>query len=195
MVRALIKTYRLSTDLGQVRAMRDLVAAVWGLFADDEGASARISREAFLRPRDGLADTIIASLDVRGVRQSGRGGPATGPPTELPPDWPAELPLDLPPNIKPCPACGLLLEKICGDDTMMCGCEARRIGGTYPRALAGGGCGHEFNFRTLEPIGGGSGRPGEPANERQVLFGEFARQNRTVDYQQLAASSSTSYRM
>ena len=45
---------------------------------------------------------------------------------------------------------------------------ARASGGTYQRALAGGGCGHEFNFRTLAPIG--CGRPGEPANERQVNF-------------------------
>ena len=31
-----------------------------------------------------------------------------------------------------------------------------------------GGCGHEFNFKTLKPLGSGS--PGNPANERQVNF-------------------------
>ena len=45
-----------------------------------------------------------------------------------------------------------------GDDTMMCGCEARPAGGTMAKALVGGGCGHEFDFRTLEPLG--QGRPG-----------------------------------
>ena len=79
-----------------------------------------------------------------------------------------EADLDLPPGIKQCPACGMLLEKISGDDQMMCGCAAKVAGGTYHKALAGGGCGHEFNFKTLAPIG--CGRPGEPANERQVLF-------------------------
>ena len=62
----------------------------------------------------------------------------------------------------------MLLEKISGDDTMMCGCEAKPAGGNYRKALAGGGCGHEFNFSTLAPLG--CGRPGAPANERQVNF-------------------------
>mmetsp|Transcript_14344 Transcript_14344/g.37725 ORF Transcript_14344/g.37725 Transcript_14344/m.37725 type:complete len:97 (+) Transcript_14344:255-545(+) len=51
---------------------------------------------------------------------------------------------------------------------MMCGCEAKPAGGTMEKALAGGGCGHEFNFKTLKPLGSGS--PGNPANERQVNF-------------------------
>ena len=48
-----------------------------------------------------------------------------------------------------CPACGLVIVRDGGDDTMMCGCEARPAGGTPEKALAGGGCGHEFNFRTV----------------------------------------------
>ncbi|KAL1527443.1 hypothetical protein AB1Y20_016109 [Prymnesium parvum] len=62
LVRALIKTYNLSNDLAQVHMMRELVQAVWGIFsADDE---TKISRDAFLRPGDGLADTIIAGLAI-----------------------------------------------------------------------------------------------------------------------------------
>ena len=38
-----------------------------------------------------------------------------------------------------CPACGMLLEKIDGDEKMMCGCEARAAGGTTDKALRGGG--------------------------------------------------------
>ena len=75
---------------------------------------------------------------------------------------------ELPPNIKACPACGMLMEKISGDDKMMCGCEARVAGGTFEKAWAAGGCGHEFNFATLAPLG--TGAPGNPHNERQVLF-------------------------
>ena len=67
-----------------------------------------------------------------------------------------------------CPACGLIIEKVGGDDTMMCGCEGRPAGGTMEKALAGRGCGHEFNFSTGMPIGQGS--PGSPANERQWKF-------------------------
>ena len=76
--------------------------------------------------------------------------------------------LVLPPGIKPCPACGMLLEKISGDSTMMCGCEARPAGGTTAKAIAGGGCGHEFDFDTLAPIAFGS--PGHPAHPRQSKF-------------------------
>ena len=54
---------------------------------------------------------------------------------------PADDELVLPPGIKACPACGMLLEKISGDNQMMCGCEAKPAGGTYRKALAGGGCG------------------------------------------------------
>ena len=61
--------------------------------------------------------------------------------------------IELPPGIKACPACGMLIEKIDGDHQVMCGCEARPAGGTYQKAIAGGGCGHEFNFATLAPLG------------------------------------------
>ena len=47
--------------------------------------------------------------------------------------------------------------------------EAKAAGGTYQKALAAGGCGHEFNFQTLEPVD--TGRPGAPVNDRQVNFG------------------------
>lgn len=76
--------------------------------------------------------------------------------------------IDLPPNIKACPACGMLMEKLDGDDNMMCGCEAKAAGGNYEKALAGGGCGHEFVWSTLKPVA--SGRMGAPANDRQVKF-------------------------
>ena len=79
-----------------------------------------------------------------------------------------DAPLQLPPGIKACPACGMLIEKIGGDDNVMCGCEARAAGGTYEKALKGGGCGHEFNFKSLAPVGTGS--LGHPANAKQVLF-------------------------
>lgn len=70
--------------------------------------------------------------------------------------------------MKQCPACNIIIEKISGDDTMMCGCEGRPAGGTMEKALRNGGCGLEFNFKTLALLGQGS--PGHPANERQVNF-------------------------
>ena len=50
---------------------------------------------------------------------------------------------------------------------MMCGCEARPAGGNIEKALKGGGCGHEFNFKTGAPLG--TGKPGKPANDRQPV--------------------------
>ena len=47
-------------------------------------------------------------------------------------------PLLLPHNMKQCPACNIIIEKIGGDDNMMCGCEARAAGGNMKKALAGG---------------------------------------------------------
>jgi hypothetical protein len=67
-----------------------------------------------------------------------------------------------------CPACGIVISKADGDDTVMCGCEARPAGGTIEKALLGGGCGHEFKYSTGEPLG--QGKPGEPFNERQWKF-------------------------
>ena len=46
----------------------------------------------------------------------------------------------------------------------MCGSEPRSAGGNINKALANGGCGHEFNFRTL--AANGTGSLGNPANER-----------------------------
>jgi len=51
-----------------VVATRELVAAVWPAFTSGPA----ISRQAFLQPGDGLADTIIASLDL-GSRDTGGG--------------------------------------------------------------------------------------------------------------------------
>ena len=70
--------------------------------------------------------------------------------------------------VKGCPACGSLIEKIDGDHQVMCGCEAKPAGGTLAKALAGGGCGHEWSWKDGRPLGGG--RPGHPINERQVYF-------------------------
>ena len=81
---------------------------------------------------------------------------------------PAYVVPDLPPNIKACPACGVLIERNGGDSQMMCGSAARVAGGTYKEAMANGGCGHEFDWETLAPKG--TGKPGEPANDRQVNF-------------------------
>ena len=67
-----------------------------------------------------------------------------------------------------CPACGTLIVKNGGDDNLMCGCEAKAAGGTMAKALAGGGCGHEWSWKDGRPLGGG--RPGHPINERQVYF-------------------------
>ena len=67
-----------------------------------------------------------------------------------------------------CPACGFVIIKNGGDDQMMCGCEAKPAGGTMEKALRGGGCGHQFNFRTGAPLG--EGRMGAPINERQWKF-------------------------
>ncbi len=60
--RALIKTFGLSEDLRQVRDMRGVVEAVFGLF--DPDGSGSIDRREFLM-RDGLAETIVASAGVR----------------------------------------------------------------------------------------------------------------------------------
>ena len=58
-VRALIKTLGTSGDANAVLAMRGTVDAVWGVF--DLDGSGSIDRNEFLA-RDGLADTIIATL-------------------------------------------------------------------------------------------------------------------------------------
>jgi hypothetical protein len=67
---------------------------------------------------------------------------------------------------KDCPACGMFIEKNQGCDIVMCGSHAH---GDVQRILRlGVGCGHEFRWSTLEPYR--NGKPGAPANERQVKF-------------------------
>ena len=61
-VRALIKTFELSDDANRVAQVADVVEAVWGIF--DTDGSGEIDREEFVE-RDGLADSIIASMDMR----------------------------------------------------------------------------------------------------------------------------------
>ena len=69
MTRALLKTFRLRDDLRQVREIRGVVDAVWSLFdADGDG---RVDRNEFLA-RDGLAETIVASVGARRRRERAR---------------------------------------------------------------------------------------------------------------------------
>jgi len=64
-VRALLKTFHMTTDQERVRQMRGTIDAIWPIFDDDMSGS--IDRDEFLKPNEGLADTIIATLglDVR----------------------------------------------------------------------------------------------------------------------------------
>lgn len=66
---------------------------------------------------------------------------------------------------KKCPACGMFMEKNQGCSHMKCG---TRASGSDAEALRNGGCAHEFDWHSMSPIR--NGRPGEPYNERQVLF-------------------------
>ncbi|KAI9016678.1 hypothetical protein DFJ74DRAFT_239175 [Hyaloraphidium curvatum] len=59
-VRALIKTFRLSTDLARVRETREMVDNIWGLF--DHDGSGDVDINEFLQPDEGLGDTILANL-------------------------------------------------------------------------------------------------------------------------------------
>jgi hypothetical protein len=73
-----------------------------------------------------------------------------------------------PANMKRCPGCGVIIENISkdggGGDIVMCGSMPRSAGGNIYEALANGGCGHEFNFKSL--AANGTGSLGNPANER-----------------------------
>jgi len=60
-VRALLKTLKLTHDPLKVQMMRGTIDAVWCIFDDDGSGS--IERGEFLRPGDGLADTIIATVE------------------------------------------------------------------------------------------------------------------------------------
>lgn len=61
-VRALLKTFRMTSDQQRVQQMRSTIDAVWPIFDDD--GSGTIERVEFLKPNDGLADTIIATLGL-----------------------------------------------------------------------------------------------------------------------------------
>jgi len=58
-VRALLKTLRITSDAAAVLQMRQTVDAIWGIF--DTDGSGSIERGEFLQP-DGLADTIVATM-------------------------------------------------------------------------------------------------------------------------------------
>ena len=66
---------------------------------------------------------------------------------------------------KECPGCGQFLEKNEGCAVFMCGTNAH---GQMEVALRRGGCGHEFDWNTMRPLR--NGRPGHPANDKQILF-------------------------
>jgi len=59
-VRALAKTLGLSTSPARVQQMRSTVDAIWAVF--DADGSQSIERDEFLRPGEGLADTIVATM-------------------------------------------------------------------------------------------------------------------------------------
>eukprot|EP00281_Chroomonas_sp_CCMP1168_P009241 CAMPEP_0206272876 /NCGR_PEP_ID=MMETSP0047_2-20121206/34258_1 /ASSEMBLY_ACC=CAM_ASM_000192 /TAXON_ID=195065 /ORGANISM="Chroomonas mesostigmatica_cf, Strain CCMP1168" /LENGTH=249 /DNA_ID=CAMNT_0053701859 /DNA_START=68 /DNA_END=818 /DNA_ORIENTATION=- len=61
-VRALIKTFKLSEDHSRIESMREMVTAVWAIF--DTDGSGGIDTEEFSRPGDGLADSITASMNI-----------------------------------------------------------------------------------------------------------------------------------
>lgn len=61
-VRALLKTFRMTSEPAKVSQMRSTVDAIWPIFDDDNSGS--IERGEFLKPNDGLADTIIATLGL-----------------------------------------------------------------------------------------------------------------------------------
>ena len=57
--RALIKTFRQPEDPEKYQQLRETVSAIWGMFDDD--GSGEIDTDEFTA-RDGLADTIVATL-------------------------------------------------------------------------------------------------------------------------------------
>lgn len=59
-VRALLKTFRMTSEPERVFQMRQAIEAIWCIFDDDGSGS--IERDEFLKPNDGLADMIIATL-------------------------------------------------------------------------------------------------------------------------------------
>ena len=70
--------------------------------------------------------------------------------------------------LRRCPACGIFISRTSGCDHMMCGAAAHS---EVDAALRMGGCAHEFLLSSLAPTNNGS--PGNPHNERQILFGKY----------------------
>jgi Ca2+-binding EF-hand superfamily protein len=62
-VRALLKTLELTLDEAKVLQMRSTITAIWPIF--DTDGSGSIERDEFLRPGEGLADTILATMDFQ----------------------------------------------------------------------------------------------------------------------------------
>ena len=75
----------------------------------------------------------------------------------------------MPPNIRPCLACGILIEKIDGDDEVMCGCEAGRRDVREGVAAGAATSGILRQASRWGKVNGGMAA-GHPANERQVHF-------------------------
>lgn len=61
-VRALLKTLKLTSDPARVTLMRSTIDAIWPVF--DTDGSGSIERDEFLQPGEGLADTIIATMSA-----------------------------------------------------------------------------------------------------------------------------------
>ena len=62
-LRALLKTFRMTSDPAQVSQMRGTIDAIWPVFDDD--GSGTIEQNEFLKPSEGLADTIVATLGLQ----------------------------------------------------------------------------------------------------------------------------------
>jgi hypothetical protein len=62
-VRALIKTFGISTNLERLRELRETVDAVWSIF-DHDGSGSLSLQEACAQ--DGLLDSLLASLAQTG---------------------------------------------------------------------------------------------------------------------------------
>jgi len=60
-LRAFTKTFRI--DVAMVAQLRECLQAVWPIF--DMDGDGTVSQAEFLRPNDGLADTIIATLGIQ----------------------------------------------------------------------------------------------------------------------------------
>ncbi|KAL1515203.1 hypothetical protein AB1Y20_004264 [Prymnesium parvum] len=64
-VRALVKTLKLTHDPARVQVMRSTIECTWGIF--DPDGSGSIDRNEFLLPGDGLADMILATVQYNGT--------------------------------------------------------------------------------------------------------------------------------